>query len=61
MSEAEEQLLEVIEELRERVRTMEEALRAVLSSALLEAGGHDWRTCSEPSCVMARAALGEKK
>ncbi len=61
MSEAEEQLLEVIDELRDRVRLMEEALQAVLSSTLLEAGGHDWRICSELSCVMARTALGGKK
>lgn len=32
-------------------------LLMVLSSTLMEAGGHDWRTCPEPSCLAARRLL----
>jgi hypothetical protein len=33
------------------------ALTMVLSNSLLETNGHDWRTCDELSCRLARAAI----
>lgn len=36
---------------KEEIRT---ALIMVLGSELMERDGHDWRTCEQPSCVIAR-------
>lgn len=35
------------------------ALHLVLASTLMEADGHDWRTCDQPSCKIARAAIAK--
>ena len=43
-----------------RLREVRTALRMVLGSTLMEADDHDWMTCEQPSCVMARSALGVK-
>lgn len=36
------------------------ALAMVLGSTLMEADGHDWRTCEQPSCMIARRYVTEK-
>lgn len=42
---------------RERRQKAQMALRMVLSSALMEQFDHNWLTCEEPSCTLAREAL----
>lgn len=37
------------------------ALEMVLASIYLDVDGHQWRTCNQPSCVMARAAIIKAK
>ena len=39
------------------VRMVQEALLAVLNSTLVSNNDHDWRTCTQTSCVLARQAL----
>lgn len=41
----------------ERIAELERALTMVVGSSLTEAEGHDWITCTEPSCLFARQAL----
>lgn len=34
-----------------------QALKMVLANDMLSDGSHDWRTCDQPSCLMARLAI----
>ncbi len=47
--------------LRADLKTITNALLMVLSNTLLEADGHDWRICDQPSCILARTALKKIK
>lgn len=40
---------------------LREALLMVLGSTLMEADGHDWSTCEQPSCMFARATLSHNE
>ena len=38
-------------------RQVQEALLMVLNSTLVSTEGHDWHTCQQSSCIVARKVL----